>query len=101
METTTNSGEIPTEFQMRRFYLRRDTDESGVSGQGIVAEGVELSSGKVILTFRSHLGSVQILDRVKVRKSTSDHKGATKIVWIDPEPFESEEQEENESTENN
>lgn len=91
MENNEPLGELQRECNMRRFFLRRDEDDSGVSGTGIVAEGVELSNGKVILTFRSHLGSVQVLDSMKVLKHTSVHKGSSKIVWIDPEPFESEE----------
>ena len=87
-----NKGELETETNMRRFKLVRHNDTSGVSGTGIVAEGMEFSSGKVVMSFRSHLGSVQVLDSIKVLKHTSVHKGDTKIVWIDAEPFESEEE---------
>ena len=91
-EESETKGELETETNMRRFKLVRHNDTSGVSGTGIVAEGMEFSSGKVVMSFRSHLGSVQVLDSIKVLKHTSVHKGDTKIVWIDAEPFESEEE---------
>ena len=34
---------------MRRFYLLRITDISGVSGTGVIAEGVQLTGGKCIV----------------------------------------------------
>ena len=38
---------------LRPFWLVRDTDVSGISGTGVVAEGVEFSSGVVALTWLS------------------------------------------------
>ena len=37
----------------RRFELHRDDDVSGVSGTGVVAEGVLFSSGRVALEWLS------------------------------------------------
>jgi len=34
---------------MRRFLLVRDCDPSGVSGTGIVAEGVQFSDGTAVM----------------------------------------------------
>jgi hypothetical protein len=42
-----------TELKHRRFELHRDTDITGVSGTGVVAEGVAFSDGVVALRWRS------------------------------------------------
>ena len=89
-ETESPKGELQLEVNVRRFFLRRDTDHTGVSGTGIVAEGVEFSSGKVVITWRSHMGTVTVMDSLKVLQATSVHKGQTKIVWLDKPPFDSE-----------
>lgn len=34
-----------TAARARRFHLVRDDDETGISGTGVVAEGIEFSNG--------------------------------------------------------
>lgn len=73
---------------MRRFYLQRDFDPSGVSGCGRVAEGVLFASGWVALQFDPSLKGVHC---VYVYRDLADmyllhgHGGKTRIVWIDAE----------------
>lgn len=69
----------------RRFVLARDTDITGVSGTGIVAEGVEFSSGVVALTWLSAWPtSVVFHDRgIESVQAVHGHGGATRIVWLD------------------
>lgn len=69
---------------IRRFHLHRDTDVSGVSGTGKVAEGAEFSGGKCALMFLSHLIGVEIWDNMHVMLSVHGHGGKTKVVWDDP-----------------
>ena len=71
----------------RRFVLRRNVDVSGVSGTGVVAEGVEFSSGVVALTWLSAWPtSVVFHDRgIASVEAVHGHGGATRIVWLDPE----------------
>jgi hypothetical protein len=71
--------------QHRRFVLQRDTDVSGVSGTGVVAEGVEFSSGVVALTWLSAWPtSVVFHDRgIESVEAVHGHGGATRIVWLD------------------
>jgi hypothetical protein len=70
---------------MRSFHLVRDTDVSGVSGTGIVAEGVEFSSGVVALTWLSDWPtSVVFHDRgIESVQAIHGHNGATRIVFTD------------------
>jgi hypothetical protein len=82
-------GELRSQSSARRFVLIRNEDVSGVSGTGIVGEGVQFSNGKVAMTWFSHLGSVTTMDNMEVLKKTSVHKGNTKIMWLDEEEFES------------
>lgn len=71
---------------MRRFYLERKDDVSGVSGTGMVAEGVEFDNGKVAMTWKSEFPSVTVYDSATVVEKVHSHKGKdrTKLVWVDP-----------------
>lgn len=72
---------------MRPFWLVRDTDVSGVSGTGVVAEGVEFSSGVVALTWLSAWPtSVVFHDRGMASvEAIHGHSGATRVVFKRPE----------------
>lgn len=74
---------LSTAQRIRLFYLQRDTDESGVSGIGIVAEGVEFSNGTCAMTWvvgPHHC--VNIYDNIKSIEAIHGHEGQTKIVFI-------------------
>ncbi len=66
---------------IRQFTLVREEDESGVSGTGIVAEGVEFSNGKCALSWRTKVASIAIYDNIKVLEAIHGHEGKTMIVW--------------------
>ena len=70
---------------MRMFTLVRDIDVTGVSGTGVVAEGVEFGTGLVALTWLSEWPtSVVFHDRgIESVEAIHGHGGATKIVWAD------------------
>lgn len=70
----------------RAFELHRDTDETGVSGVGVVAEGVEFSDGTVALRWLSAWPtSVVFHDRgIEAVQAVHGHGGKTRIVWIAP-----------------
>lgn len=72
---------------LRPFWLVRDTDVSGISGTGVVAEGVEFSSGVVALTWLSAWPtSVVFHDRgMDSVEAIHGHSGATRIVFERPE----------------
>jgi hypothetical protein len=69
---------------MRRFLLRRDVDVTGVSGTGVVAEGVEFTNGLVVLHWFGEWSTTVVhekgLDSVRHIHS---HDGKTKVVWLD------------------
>jgi hypothetical protein len=71
----------------RRFELHRDIDESGVSGTGVVAEGIEFTGGVVALRWLSQWPtSVVFHDKgIAAVQAVHGHGGKTRIVWLDKE----------------
>lgn len=68
---------------MRRFELHRDHDPSGVSGTGVVAEGVEWSDGRAALHWLTAGGSTCVYDSTAHLQRIHGHGGATRVVWLD------------------
>jgi len=67
--------------EARMFRLNRVVDETGVSGTGIVAEGIEFSSGKCALAWRTDFQSVAVYDSIADVKAIHGHDGRTHIQW--------------------
>lgn len=67
----------------RRFVLNRHRDETGQSGTGIVAEGVQFSSGKVVLNWRTIPSSTGVYDSMKDMVRIHGHGNATQVQWKD------------------
>ena len=69
----------------RRFYLERVDDISGVSGVGVVAEGVEFSDGTVAMRWMTdHLPcSTVIHESMEAVELIHGHGLATIVVRID------------------
>lgn len=68
---------------MRRFQLQRDHDVSGVSGVGIVADGVEFPDGTVVIRWRGERQSTVLWTGIGDVEAIHGHGGATRIAWID------------------
>jgi len=68
---------------MRRFVLKRDEDETGISGTGVVAEGVEYSNGRCSFTWLTHQEAVNNYGSMKTVEELHGHHGKTKVVYID------------------
>lgn len=67
----------------RSFILVRETDPTGISGTGPVAEGVEFSDGTVALRWMGKWPtSVVFHERgIEAVNTVHGHNGDTKIVW--------------------
>jgi hypothetical protein len=71
----------------RRFVLNRIEDETGVSGTGVVAWGVEFPDGVAVLRWNTpwptsvvwHDRGMAAVDHVH------GHNGKTEVMWLDPE----------------
>lgn len=64
---------------MRRFVLERDEDLTGVSGTGVVADGVEFEDGVCALHWRGRLTSTAVYENMATLVSIHGHEGATRI----------------------
>lgn len=69
---------------MRRFTLVREQDISGVSGIGIVAEGIMFSDGTCALRWLSENPSTNIYGNLAAIKTIHLHHGLTSLRWVDP-----------------
>lgn len=67
----------------RRFYLQRDTDVSGVSGLGRVADGVLWSDGTASIRWHGERPSIVHWNSLDDVQFIHGHNGSTRIVWID------------------
>ena len=65
---------------MKPFWLQRVEDESGVSGVGLVAEGVIFSSGWCALTWLTEHMSVSLYQSIEEVEAIHGHDGKTKVV---------------------
>lgn len=60
---------------MKRFKLIRDKDVTGVSGTGVVAEGVVFADGTVAMRWISLNASTVIYDDIVAVEIIHNHKG--------------------------
>lgn len=72
-------NEIRSKAQL--FVLNRRVDSTGVSGTGIVAEGVKLTNGKVVLHWLTYYGAVNVYDSMEVCEALHGHDGNTVVEW--------------------
>ena len=66
---------------MRKFILFRTEDETGVSGTGVVAEGVEFFDGTVAMRWRTGTSSTAIYDKIEHVEEIHGHGGKTVVIW--------------------
>lgn len=67
--------------ETRRFYLNRQTDVTGVSGIGRVADGVVWPDGTVTIRWRGERPSTVNWNSLDDAISVHGHGGATVFVW--------------------
>lgn len=71
---------------MRRFNLQRNEDASGVSGVGVVAQGVEFDDGSCAMRWLTATASTAVYASADDLVTIHGHEGRTQLVWIDPLP---------------
>lgn len=70
----------------RRFVLNRIKDVSGVSGTGIIVEGIEYSDRTVAVRWLGDYASTTVWSNIETMMAVHGHGDATEILWIDKEP---------------
>ncbi len=68
---------------MRTFKLVRNEDESGVSGTGEVAEGVEFKNGKCVMCWDTTTSSIAVYENVQDLIDIHGHQGKTLVKFED------------------
>ncbi|MGV4321187.1 hypothetical protein [Bacillus mojavensis] len=76
--------------RMKEYYLQRNEDFSGVSGTGIVAEGVILPSGKCVHEWsQSYVTSHNIYPNIQSVQHIHGHEGRTIVKIVGDEKWKS------------
>jgi hypothetical protein len=70
---------------MRRFYLQRNADASGVSGCGKVAEGCQFDTKWCALVWLTDKSSMCYYPDIETLEGIHGHGGMTRVVWVDDE----------------
>jgi hypothetical protein len=70
-----------TASRARTFKLVREDDETGISGTGIVAEGIEFSNGMCAMSWLTAMHSVAIYPNAKQLEAIHGHNGRTKLAF--------------------
>jgi len=65
------------------LYLQRNEDVTGISGTGMVAEGVMWSDGVCAMRWVSDHRSTAIYHDLADILAIHGHDGSTKLIWID------------------
>lgn len=68
---------------MRRFVLNRTEDISGISGTGIVAEGVIFHDNQVALSWFGQYHSIEIHPSIGQIKILHGHEGRTVVEFLE------------------
>lgn len=67
----------------RRFVLNRLEDETGISGVGLVAQGVEFEDGQCVLRWLTEHRSTAVYPSVDTLLHLHGHSGKTRVDWVD------------------
>jgi len=71
--------------KLRTFKLRRNTDVSGVSGTGIVVEGVVFHDGQVAISWFGQYHSLEVHPSIEQVMKLHGHEGKTVLEWDEDE----------------
>jgi hypothetical protein len=74
---------LPRE-NLSRFILRRKEDETGVSGTGDVAWGVEFPDGVVVTRWCvTDVRQTCVWRSIEDVRAVHGHDGKTEVIWLD------------------
>jgi prepilin-type processing-associated H-X9-DG protein len=68
---------------MKRFHLVRHEDETGISGTGIIAEGVQFDRGDFVISWLTQHSSLGIYRSEEEMMAIHGHGGKTTIAYFD------------------
>ena len=68
---------------MQCFELVRTEDVSGVSGTGVVAEGVVIHDGQVVMSWFGEYHTMEVSPSLRAIVNIHGHHGRTFVRWKD------------------
>jgi hypothetical protein len=68
---------------VKRFKLVRREDVSGVSGTGVVAEGVQFHDGQVAMSWFGSFHTLEVSPNIETTIQIHGHGGKTVVEWED------------------
>jgi len=71
---------------MKTFLLVREEDETGISGTGIVAEGVQFTDGTIAMRWLTEHTSTAIYKDEETLLHIHGHGGKTTVHWENHQP---------------
>jgi len=71
--------------QLQRIQLYREKYHSGISGVGLIAEGVVFTDGRVVIRWIGEFSSINLHDSVASLERIHGHNGGTQVVYLDQE----------------
>ena len=77
----------PQSSPLRRFYIIREKDYSGVAGIGRIVEGVLFPDGRCVLQWRKPISSLVLFESLDelLKIYLHAHHGCNRLVFVDPE----------------
>lgn len=69
---------------IKEFHLLRNEDETGISGTGMVARGVVLPSGAVVMEWQTFHSSICYYKNIGDVEAIHGHNGKTIVVMGPP-----------------
>lgn len=69
--------------EARTFFLFRFEDATGISGMGVVAEGVQFGDGTVVLRWLTEHRSTAVYENMATAIKIHGHDGKTRFIWGD------------------
>jgi hypothetical protein len=71
---------------LRRFFLHRSVDVSGVSGVGMVAMGVVFPDNSCVIRWLTDHKSTVVWESLEAARVVHEHGGKTAFVFLDDAP---------------
>lgn len=81
--TCDSKDRINRERSIKRFRLYRNEDKIGISGTGLIADGVQFANGKVCVHWFGETQSIVVWDNIKDMEKVNCHNGSTRIIFLD------------------
>lgn len=66
---------------MKRFHLVRNEDETGISGTGVVTDGIEFSDGSVVMKWNTETTSLALYRSMEDVITIHGHGGKTQVEY--------------------